>query len=68
MLHNFVRSKIKVREKIDLLENPSGEKCCDSKEKAKLLSDQLKSVFVRESKWYSRNGEKNSKYFRHFNE
>ena len=32
MLHNFVRSKIKVRKKIGSLENPSGEICCDSKE------------------------------------
>ena len=48
MLHNYVKTKMKVRYKISSLENPSGEVCCDSKKKAELLNDQFKSVFVRE--------------------
>ena len=67
MLHNFVGSKMKVIEKIGPLKNPCGEICCNSKKKAELLSDQFKPVFIRETKLYSRNREKNSKYFRHFN-
>ena len=42
MLHNFVKSKMKVREEIGPLENPSGEICCNSKKKTELLNDQFK--------------------------
>ena len=48
MLHNFVRNKTKVREKIGPLENPNGEIICDNKVKAELLNEQFKSVFVSE--------------------
>ena len=47
-LHKFVRSKMRVREKIGSLENSVGEMCCDNKVKAEMLNDQFKSVFVEE--------------------
>ena len=49
LLHNFVRSKMKVKDRIGPLENSEGEVCCERKMKAKLLNDQFKSVFVREN-------------------
>ena len=33
ILHNFLRIKMKVKEKIGPLENPSGKICCNSKKK-----------------------------------